>query len=336
MELAPVRPGEELDLAHLERYLRAHLAGAGDHLTVEQFPGGHSNLTYLVRTAGRDYVLRRPPLGPVAPKAHDMAREYRVLAKVHPAFPPAPKVYLLCEDPSVIGAPFFLMERRRGIVLRGRGPATVDLQPDFAPRVSQGFMDCFVALHSVDLAANDLLSLGKPEGFLERQVQGWSDRWRRAKTDDQPDIDRVMTWLADHIPQQLAPTLVHNDFKLDNLMLSSSDIGQVEAVLDWEMTTIGDPLADVGLSLCYWTSGIAGGPSRDVPGWYTRDQFIHEYATRTGRDVSRIAWYEVLGVFKLAVILQQIYFRWKVGQTQDERFADLGEQVRTLCRALPV
>jgi aminoglycoside phosphotransferase (APT) family kinase protein len=334
MELAPVRPGEELDLARLSAYLRVNLPGAEDHLTVEQFPGGHSNLTYLVRAADREYVLRRPPLGPVAPKAHDMAREYRVLAKVHPAFPPAPKVYLLCEDPSIIGAQFFLMERRCGIVLRGRGPATVDLQPDFAPRVSKGFMDCFVALHSVDLAAHDLLSLGKPEGFLERQVHGWSDRWRRAGTDDQPDIDRIMSWLAGNIPQPLAPTLVHNDFKLDNLMLNAGDIGQVEAVLDWEMTTIGDPLADVGLSLCYWTSGIAGGPSREVPGWYTRDQFIHEYATRTGRDVSNIVWYEVLGVFKLAVILQQIYFRWKVGQTQDERFADLGQQVRTLCRGL--
>lgn len=334
MEVAPVRTGEELDLARLAAYLRANLAGAEDHLTVEQFPGGHSNLTYLVHAGDREYVLRRPPLGPVAPKAHDMAREYRVLAKVHPAFPAAPKVYLLCEDSSIIGAPFFLMERRYGIVLRGRGPAGVDLTVSDAARVSRGFMDCFVALHAVDLAANDLLSLGKPEGFLERQVHGWSDRWRRAKTDDQPDVDRVMKWLAGHIPQPLAPTLVHNDFKLDNLMMDAAGIGRVEAVLDWEMTTIGDPLVDVGLSLCYWSSGIAGGPSRDVSGWYTRDQFIQEYATRTGRDLSNVDWYEMLGIFKLAVILQQIYFRWKVGQTQDERFAVLGDQVRTLAEML--
>ncbi len=329
MELAPVRLGEELDRARLAPYLRSRLAGAGE-ITVEQFPGGHSNLTYLVRTGGREYVLRRPPLGPVAPKAHDMAREYRVLAKVHPAFPPAPEVYLLCEDPSIIGAQFFLMERRHGIVLRGRGPAGVPLPPDFATRVSRGFMDCFVALHAVDLAAHDLLTLGKPEGFLGRQVHGWADRWYRAQTDDQPDIGRVIQWLADHVPQPQAPTLVHNDFKLDNLMLNANDIGRVEAVLDWEMTTIGDPLADVGLSLCYWTSGIAGGPSRDIPGWFSRDQFVHEYAVRTGRDVSNLAWYEVLGIFKLAVILQQIYFRWKAGQTRDERFATLGAQVRTL------
>jgi aminoglycoside phosphotransferase (APT) family kinase protein len=328
METASVRPGEEIDVARLADYL-----GEGP-LTVEQFPGGHSNLTYLVRSSAREYVLRRPPLGPVAPKAHDMAREYRVLDRVHPVFAAAPKVYLLCEDPSIIGAPFFLMERRRGIVLRGRGPASVKLEPNFSARVSRGFLDCFVALHSIDLSSNGLLSLGKPEGFLERQVQGWSDRWRRARTDDAPDIDGPIAWLAAHIPQPLAPTLVHNDFKLDNLMLDENDVGRVEAVLDWEMTTVGDPLADVGLSLCYWTFGIAGGPDRSLPGWYSRDQFVHEYATRTGRDVSRIAWYEALGIFKLAVILQQIYFRWKIGQTNDARFAELGTHVRDLCARL--
>lgn len=329
MELAPIRPGEELNVAGLAGYLGRHLPGTA-HLTVEQFPGGHSNLTYLVRTDRCEYVLRRPPLGPVPPRAHDMAREYRVLAKVQPAFPAAPKVYLLCEDISIIGAPFFLMERRQGIVLRGRGPAGVTLPADFASRVSQGFMDCFVALHAIDLKAHDLLTLGRPEGFLQRQVQGWADRWRRAGTHDQPDIDRAIQWLADHVPQPQPPALVHNDFKLDNLMLNPDDIGRIEAVLDWEMTTIGDPLADVGLSLCYWTSGIAGGPSRDIPGWFSRDRFIHEYSSRTGRDVSRLAWYEILGSFKLAVILQQIYFRWKAGQTSDERFAELGSEVQTL------
>jgi aminoglycoside phosphotransferase (APT) family kinase protein len=222
------------------------------------------------------------------------------------------------------------MERRHGIVLRGRGPAGVELPPDYAARVSRGFMDCFVALHAIDLAAHDLFTLGKPEGFLERQVRGWTERWRHAPTDDQPDLDRVTDWLAAHLPTPTSPTLVHNDFKLDNLLFNANDPGCVEAVLDWEMTTLGDPLADVGLSLCYWTYGIAGGPSREVPGWITRDQFVHEYATRTGRDLSRIGWYEILGVFKLAVILQQIYFRWKAGQTRDERFAALGAQVRLL------
>ncbi len=329
-----MRPGEEIDTARLTEYLRRHLDGVEGDATVEQFPGGHSNLTYLVRFGSREYVLRRPPLGPVAPKAHDMAREYRVLERVHPVFPAAPRVHLLCDDASVIGAPFFLMERRHGVVLRGLGPGGVQLEKDFAARVSRGFMDCFVALHAVDLGSHDLLSLGKPEGFLERQVNGWAERWKRAKTDDVPDIDDVIRWLAGNIPEPLAPTLVHNDFKLDNLMLAHDDPGRVEAVLDWEMTTIGDPLADVGLSLCYWTSGMAGGPDRGVPGWYTRDEFVQEYASRTGRDVACVGWYEVLGIFKLAVILQQIYFRWKVGQTQDERFGQLGGQVRELCDRL--
>jgi aminoglycoside phosphotransferase (APT) family kinase protein len=334
METARVRRGEEIDHARLGDYLRSRLDLADTPVDIEQFPGGHSNLTYLVRLGGREFVLRRPPIGPVAPKAHDMTREYRILDRIHPVFPAAPKVYLLCEDASVIGAPFFLRERRRGIVLRGRGPACVQLEPGFAPRVSRGFMDCFVALHAVDLASKNLLSLGKPEGFLQRQVHGWTERWVRARTDDAPDIDRAIAWLAGNVPVPLAPTLVHNDFKLDNLMLAEDDIGRVEAVLDWEMTTIGDPLADVGLSLCYWTFGLAGGPDLSVPGWYSRDEFVQQYAIRTGRDVTHIGWYEVLGIFKLAVILQQIYFRWKIGQTQDERFAALGAHVRELCGRL--
>jgi aminoglycoside phosphotransferase (APT) family kinase protein len=329
-ETAPVRAGEEIDAQRLAVYLRDQLGDIGETLAIEQFPGGHSNLTYLIRTGGAEYVLRRPPLGPVPPKAHDMAREYRILSRIHPAFPAAPKVYLLCEDPAIIGAPFFLMERRHGTVLRGRGPSAVNLDADTARRVSRGFMDCFVALHAVDVVSSELLSLGKPEGFLERQVQGWTERWRRAKTDDVPDMDDVIRWLAGRMPPSPSPTLVHNDFKLDNLILATNDLGRVEAVLDWEMTTIGDPFADVGLSLCYWTSGIAGGPDLAVPGWYTRDEFVNEYAKRTGRDVANVRWHEVLGIFKLAVILQQIYFRWKAGQTRDERFAVLGAQVRDL------
>jgi aminoglycoside phosphotransferase (APT) family kinase protein len=326
-ETAPARAGEEIDAVRLAEYLRARVDGAEAGITIEQFPGGHSNLTYLLRCGrGREYVLRRPPLGPVAPKAHDMAREYRVLERVNPVFPAAPRVYLLCEDPSVIGAPFFLMERRHGFVLRGRG-----MEVD-AARVSRGFMDCFVALHAVDISAGRLAALGKPEGFLERQVHGWAERWKRSHTDDAPDIDTTIAWLAENIPAPLAPTLVHNDFKLDNLMLTTDDPGRVEAVLDWEMTTVGDPLADVGLSLCYWTHGIAGGPDLNVRGWYSRDEFVQEYGRRTGRDMSRIGWYEVLGVFKLAVILQQIYFRWKIGQTRDARFGALGEQIQTLCK----
>ena len=312
-----MRPGEEIDTNRLASWL-----GAGP-IEVEQFLGGHSNLTYLIRTLDSEYVLRRPPIGPVPPKAHDMAREYRVLERIQPFFPVAPKVYRLCDDSSVIGAPFFLMERRIGFVPRNGCP--VD-----ATQVSRAFMDCFVALHAVDVQSTGLISLGKPDGFLQRQVHGWADRWRRAKTDDAPDAEPLISFLANNIPDPLPCTIVHNDFKLDNLMLDPADHQRVTAVLDWEMTTVGDPLVDVGLSLCYWTSGRAGGPDLSLPGWYTRDEFIREYASRTGRDLSNIRWYEILGIFKLAVILQQIYGRWKAGQTRDVRFSTLIGDVRTL------
>ena len=289
METSPVRPGEEIDASRLGAWL-----GVAGGLTIEQFPGGHSNLTYLVKTSNGEYVLRRPPVGPVAPKAHDMAREYRVLSRVHPVFRAAPRVYRLCEDPSIIGAPFFLMERRHGIVLRGRGPAGVHLTPQLAARVSRGFMDCFVALHAVDLAANDLLQLGKPEGFLERQVHGWSERWRRAKTDDVPSLDAAMTWLAGHIRKSPAPTLVHNDFKLDNLMLGNDDIGRVEAVLDWGDDNHRRPFGRcrfIALLLDFRPGRRASIPQSRGLVYYATSLF-GEYATpRTGRDVGALGWH---------------------------------------------
>jgi aminoglycoside phosphotransferase (APT) family kinase protein len=320
-----MRPGEELDTQRLAAYLGV------DTVTVEQFPGGHSNLTYLVRAGERDYVLRRPPLGPVAPKAHDMAREYGVLQAVHPHFPPAPDVYALCEDIGVIGAVFFLMERRQGVVIRGEMPAAFAAE---AGRISRAFVDCLAALHSIDIERYGLAQLGKPEGYLERQVRGWTDRWNRAKTEEMPEMERVMRWLAERIPASGPPTLVHNDYKLDNLMLDAGDPSRIVAVLDWEMATVGDPLSDLGLTLCYWT--LTDGRERVVttePGWYSPQELAEHYAARTGRDCSRIQYYEVLGIFKLAVILQQIYFRWVKGQTQDERFRTFDQRVKHLVAA---
>ena len=323
-----VRRGEELDLAALAGYLSGYLTFTAG-IEVEQFPNGHSNLVYLIRTGDREYVLRRPPLGPVAPKAHDMAREYRVLSAVHPHFPEAPEVFLLCEDASVIGGPFFLMDRRRGIVIRESAPPELD-----PARVSEAFIDCLVRLHAIDVTQPGLSSLGRPEGFVERQVLGWADRWTRAKTGEYPEMSRVVRWLLDRLPHSPAATLVHNDYKLDNVMLQGSG-ERVEAVLDWEMATAGDPLADVGLTMCYWAwAGVAGQVDSHQahivttqPGWYTRDQFLERYAERTGRDVSNIRYYEVLGIFKLAVILQQIYYRFRRGQTQDQRFQDFDLRV---------
>lgn len=335
-DTAPIRSGEELNARALAEWLQGKIEGAQRGITAVQFPSGHSNLTYLLRIDEREYVLRRGPLGPVAPKAHDMAREYHVLQSVHPHFPEAPAALYLCEDPAVLGAVFFVMERRRGLILRDRVPSELASGENYPQRISESFIDCLVRLHDIDVSKTGLVALGKPDGFLERQVVGWADRWNRAKTDAIPQMEDVIQWLIDRRPQSPPPTLVHNDFKLDNVMLRPTG-DAVEAVLDWEMATVGDPLADVGLTLCYWAWAdtpqlrARGVPAlTSQPGWYTRDQFVQRYADRTGRDLSAIGYYEVLGVFKLAVILQQIYFRYRRGQTQDKRFQNFDQCVRGL------
>ncbi|HXG63706.1 MAG TPA: phosphotransferase family protein [Blastocatellia bacterium] len=350
-DTAPIRPGEELDFNALETYLRARLPDAlpdfdpAAAMHVEQFPGGHSNLTYMVRFGRHEFVLRRPPFGPVAPKAHDMPREYRLLAAIHPHFPLAPRPYLLCEDTSVIGVPFYLMERRRGLVVRRDIPPEIGDDLDLRRRVSFAMVDTLAALHAVDIYSTGLTALGKPVGFVTRQVQGWSDRWQRAKTTELPEIDAVIRWLAERIPAEPDPehnpaTLIHNDYKLDNTMLDARDPARVVAVLDWEMCTVGDPLIDVGIFLCYWAmkddpearrESIS--PVTTEPGWITRDEIIERYAQKTGRDLSRIAFYETFALFKVAVVLQQIYFRYVRGQTHDERFKDFGRRVAGLARA---
>jgi aminoglycoside phosphotransferase (APT) family kinase protein len=333
-ETTAVRAGEEIDAGALSAYLAGKIEGIEHGIVINQFRGGHSNLTYLLRINGREMVLRRAPLGPVAPKAHDMIREAHVLQAVHPHFRPAPEVFLICEDASVIGAPFFLMERRRGIILRDQIPPEVAVHHGYARRISRAVVDCLVNLHAVDVEKTGLISLGKPEGFVARQVKGWSERWERARTEPSPEMDKVMAWLAAKIPASGSPTLVHNDFKLDNVMLAAGSPDKIEAVLDWEMTAVGDPLCDLGLTLCYWSSAAVPGTGTIAltagPGWFTRDEFMAHYAEKTGRDLSALPWHEILGVFKLAVILQQIYFRYWKGQTQDERFSKFDGRVKAL------
>ena len=336
-DTAAVRKGEELNAEALAGYLQGKLDGADKGIAIEQFPGGHSNLTYLLRAGEREYVLRRAPLGPVAPKAHDMAREFRILQAVSPHFPEAPRPYVVCEDAGVIGAVFFVMERRHGVILRDQLPEEIASQPGHPRRISEAFVDCMARLHAIDLEQHGLLALGKPEGFIERQVTGWTERWQRARTEDLPEMETVAHWLSHRIPFSGAPSLVHNDYKLDNIMLSLGNVDRIQAVLDWEMTTIGDPLADLGLTLCYWswanapeirTAGIPAITSQ--PGWYTRDELLDRYAAKTGRDVSHIGYHEVLGIFKLAVIIQQIYYRYWRGQTNDDRFRDFGRRVKAM------
>jgi aminoglycoside phosphotransferase (APT) family kinase protein len=232
------------------------------------------------------------------------------------------------------------MERRHGMVLRHDLPAEIADDVTLPRRISEGFIDCLAQLHAVDIGAPGVATLGRPDGFLERQVHGWTDRWERAKTEELPGIDRLVQWLPERLPLSGPPALVHNDFKLDNIMLDTQNPGRVAAVLDWEMTTVGDPLADVGCTLCYWTEAtdpeFRGGALSGItaaPGWYRRTELVARYAARTGRDVSKLGYYEVFGLFKLGVILQQIYFRYHLGQTRDERFRDFPLRVRGLMRA---
>jgi aminoglycoside phosphotransferase (APT) family kinase protein len=340
-----VRPGEQLDWPRLVEWLRAHLPGCGvpgldvaNEPEVAQFPGGHSNLTYLVRFGDVDIVVRRPPFGPVPPTAHDMAREFRWLSAMHGVFPLAPRPYLLCEDLDVIGAVFYAMERRRGIVVRTEEPPRL-VSPAARRRVSEAMVDTLADLHAIDVRAPALSTLGKPAGFVERQVRGWSDRWHRSKTAPLPEMDALAEWLREHLPGDPAtPSVVHGDFKLDNVMLDPDDAGRVVAVFDWEMSALGDPLVDIGILLAYW-SPTAPPEQHDAlttitnrPGYFTPREVVERYAERSGRDTSGIGYYEIFALFKIAVVIQQIYYRYVKGQTSDERFATFGARVQYLAR----
>jgi aminoglycoside phosphotransferase (APT) family kinase protein len=334
-------------------------------VTVEQFPGGHSNLTYLVRDGERELILRRPPIGSSVKSAHDMGREHRVLSRLHRHYPKAPRALAACDDPAVIGAPFFIMERVRGVILRGREqlgeqtapppgqtPLTRIAPPDLAPPpalppwqvLSEATVDALAELHAVDVAAADLADLGRPAGYAERQVSGWTGRWQRAATEPVPEIDAAAAWLAEHLPRRTpeeeaaGAALLHNDFKLDNLVLTA-DLDGIVAVLDWEMATVGDPLMDLGTSLGYWLDPDDGEALRLLPagltaqpGSLSRAAVVERYARASGRDVSQILFYYVFGLLKIAVIAQQIYYRYRSGLTHDERFAALAGGVRVLGR----
>ena len=348
-DTAPIRTGEDLNLEALAAFLSSHPLPDSDTtgeregeegaiLSVEQFPGGHSNLTYCLRWQGQELVLRRPPLGPVAPTAHDMPREYRLLTAIHPHFPLAPRPLLLCEDTGVLGVPFYLMERRRGIVVRQQVPSEIGEDLSLRRRVGESLVRALVQLHAIDVEATGLIQLGKPAGFVRRQVEGWSNRWERAKTDEIPDMQRVREWLREHLPADpVRPTLVHNDYKLDNVMLDPADPTRLVAILDWEMSTVGDPLIDLGLLLCYWPeagdppvfAGSLGGVTAQL-GWLTRKEIVDLYAAESGQSVGTIGFYHTFAVFKLAVVIQQIYHRYHIGQTTDARFANFDDRVRAL------
>jgi aminoglycoside phosphotransferase (APT) family kinase protein len=337
---APVRSGEELDLAKLELYLRAHFPREFRALQVSQFPSGHSNLTYSLHLGEMELVLRRPPFGSKVKTAHDMSREFRVLSKLHSVYAPAPEVLFYCEDNSVIGAPFYVMKPIHGIILRTKVPRGLDFPPETARRLSDSFIENLVRLHRVDYASVGLSHLGKPEGYLERQVRGWIERYYGSKTHDYPEVEKISAWIQRHMPSTHTVSLIHNDYKYDNIVLDSRDITKIVGVLDWEMCTIGDALTDLGTTLAYWIDSTDSeelqqncwGPT-NYPGSFTREEVVHYYAQKTGCDASQITFYLTFARFKLAVIVQQIYYRYHQGLTKDPRFASMPGKIQMLLRA---
>ena len=339
-----VRQGEDLDWPRIIGWLRerlpdCHIAGLdlSHDPTVAQFPGGHSNLTYLLRFGDTEIVVRRPPFGPIPPTAHDMAREFRWLSAMHAVFPLAPRPYLLCDDPAIAGAVFYAMERRHGIVVRTDEPASLFEHPAARRELSHALIDTLVDLHAIDVGAHGLSALGKPSGFVERQVRGWSERWERSKTTAMPDMDALAAWLRDRLPPDpVTPSVVHGDFKLDNVMLDPADPRRIVAVFDWEMSALGDPLVDLGILLAYWQptappdqhDALTNVTTRD--GYLSCDEIVERYAARSGRDVSNVRYYEVFALFKIAVVIQQIYYRYAHGQTTDSRFAVFDARVAYL------
>ncbi|HJQ75676.1 MAG TPA: phosphotransferase family protein [Acidimicrobiia bacterium] len=339
-DLIEVRPDERFDVERLAGWLADAGEGPGGTPVVSQFGGGKANLTYLLTfPGGEELVLRRPPLGPVAPGSHDMGREYRVLSRLWEVFDKAPRAVAFCDDETVIGSDFFLMERRDGVVVRSQVPERFGGGADPAAnrKLSEVVIDTLAELHTVDPASCGLDDIGHPEGFLARQVQGWSGRWDRAKHEENPLADELAAWLAEELPPGSSPTLLHNDWRLDNMAVSPDDPGVCVAVYDWDMATRGDPLADLGTLMGSWFDpGEAPGSLSMMPtqieGWMDRGAAVARYTERSGASPDHLDWYLVFGAWKLAVILQQIYIRWLRGQTQDERFADLDDGARHLLR----
>ncbi|PKM05406.1 MAG: phosphotransferase family protein [Gammaproteobacteria bacterium HGW-Gammaproteobacteria-6] len=324
-----IRQGEELDVQAVDQYLKSQIPGLEGQPSITQFPGGASNLTYLIAYPAQEFVLRRPPFGKKAKSAHDMGREYRIQKQLGQAFPYCPKVFAHCTDESVLGCEFYVMERVKGIILRSEIPAELGLDASKTRELCKSFIDKFVELHNLDYSACGLADLGKPEGYVKRQIEGWIDRYQKAATPDAPDWSTVMAWLREKMPaDHPKPGLVHNDYRFDNVILDPDNPMQIIGVLDWEMTTIGDPLMDLGNTLAYWIEATDSQPMQLIrrqpshaPGMLTRQEFADYYAQKAGIEINNLDYYYTYGLFRLAGIVQQIYYRFYHGQTQDKRFA---------------
>lgn len=356
-EVSSIRRGEDLDEVRLTEYLRDRMPTPFETLEVVQFPGGTSNLTYLIRVGDEEFVLRRPPFGNTVKTAHDMKREFDVLSKLAPFYTPAPKPLLYCDDESVIGSEFYLMESRHGLIIRGSVSSLhvsngspydeaatsqfdrLNSSQEYRIQVCRNFLQNLANLHAIDYTAAGLGDLGRPEGYNRRQVEGWTKRYFAARTDEHPELEQAIIWLNDNIPAESGASLIHNDYKFDNIMLDSDDLTRTTAVLDWEMVTVGDPLMDLGTTLGYWISPDAGDKLMNMPfnprilmENFTRQALADMYAAARGRDLPDLLFYYVFGTFKIAAIAQQIYRRYVSGFTKDPRFESFGKFVEALGR----
>lgn len=332
-----IRQGEELNLEILNDYLKSQVADFENIITITQFPGGFSNLTYLIKTKSKEYVLRRPPFGVNIKSAHDMGREYKVLSLLKPNYPKVPKPVIFCEDESIMGCQFYMMERVHGVIFRGKDALKMKIPEATMRQLSKNLIDNLADLHLLDIERTGLINLGKPEGYVQRQVEGWIGRYEKSQTDDIPAMVETASWLRANMPRPQAPAFLHNDYKYDNVILNPEDLTEILGVLDWEMSTVGDPLMDLGASLAYWCEEGDGQFLKSfnitwLSGNLTRKEVIERYAKKTGRDVSDILFYYVFGLYKNVVIMQQIYARWKAGLTKDPRFGALIYGINELSR----
>ncbi|MEM1135429.1 MAG: phosphotransferase family protein [Bacteroidota bacterium] len=323
-----VRKGDELNLNLLTAYLKEKIPALKGNIQLRQFPSGYSNLTYMLKTGEKEYVLRKPPMGVNIKSAHDMHREFNMLCAIREVYEKVPEPIFYCEDEKVIGTEFYLMERVNGIILRQKAPEGLSLNKHLMENFSMALIDNLVAIHKIDVTQEAFNNIGKPEGYIKRQVEGWVKRYKNAATEEITDMEVAAEWMLGNMPTEGAPSLIHNDYKYDNVVFSAENLSEITAVLDWEMSTVGEPLMDLGTTLAYWADhdthpALKAFSLTSLQGNLTRQQLAERYALKSGRDISHIVFFYVYASYKVAVICQQIYARYKKGFTKDKRFATL-------------
>jgi len=328
-QASAVRDGESLNLKKVDQYLKQVLPNLEGDISLKQFPGGASNLTYLIQYLNQDLILRRPPFGHIAKSAHDMIRESNIMQALRPVYPYVPLILAQCEDSDVMGCNFYVMERFAGIIPRQDLPKELDLSEEDTRCLCLNVIDKLVELHKVDYKKAGLEGIGKGGGYVKRQIEGWSDRYIKAKTDDATSFEGVMVWLKENMPEDVKTCVIHNDYRFDNVVLNPDNPFEIIGVLDWEMATLGDPLMDLGNSLAYWIQAddepgfqMMRRQPTHLKGMLTRKEVVQYYLEKSGLPISNFDFYEIYGLFRLAAIIQQLYYRYYHGQTKDKRFAD--------------